>query len=57
MGYDRPGSGVSERSAYSVGVNAVEAYREPLEQAAVVLAMRWNLSSQEREPWREKSMG
>jgi hypothetical protein len=28
MGYDRPGCGVSERRAYSVGVNAVEACRE-----------------------------
>jgi hypothetical protein len=57
MGYDRPGCGVSDRRAYSVGFNAVEAYRDPYEQAAVVLAMRWNLSSQEREPWREKSRG
>jgi hypothetical protein len=32
MGYGRPGCGVSERSAYSVGVKEVE------EQAAVVLA-------------------
>jgi hypothetical protein len=29
MGYDRTGCGVSERRAYSVGVNEVEAYREP----------------------------
>jgi hypothetical protein len=50
MDYDRPGCGVSERRAYSVGVNAVEACREPWEQAAVVLAMRWNPSSQERGP-------
>jgi hypothetical protein len=57
MGYDRPGCGVSERSAYSVGVNAVEAYREPQEQAAGVMAMQWHWSTQEREPWREKSRG
>jgi hypothetical protein len=57
MIYDRPGCGVSERSAYSVGVNAVEAYREPQEQAAGVLAMQWHQPTQEREPWREKSRG
>jgi hypothetical protein len=37
-----------KRSACSVGVNAVEAYRQPQEQAAGILAMRWRRSSQER---------
>jgi hypothetical protein len=40
-----PERGASERSTYSVGVNAVEAHQEPQEQATVMLAVRWHRSS------------
>jgi hypothetical protein len=43
-----PRRGASERRAYSVGVNAVTAYRKSYEQAAGMLAKRWHRSSQER---------
>jgi hypothetical protein len=46
----RPGRGASERSAYSVDVSAVEACRQPQEQATGMLAMRCHRSSQERVP-------
>jgi hypothetical protein len=39
-----PGRGASDRRAYSVGVNAVEAYRELQEQAAGMLAVLWHRS-------------
>jgi hypothetical protein len=52
-----PGRVSSERSAYSVGFKAVEAYREPQKQAVGVLAIRWHRSSLERETWKERSRG